>query len=105
MASLKIKKGDSVIVIAGADKGKTGQVLKVFPKTGKILISGVNVRTIHKKQTATDQGGKIKMEKPITISNVSVVDPKSGKATRVGFKVLEDGKKVRIAKKSGEVIG
>lgn len=101
----KIKKGDHVLVIAGKDKGKKGEVLKVFPKEERVLISGVAMVKRHTRPTQEDPDGGIKQfEAPIHISNVSAIDPKSSKATRVGFKTLKDGKKVRVAKKSGEVI-
>ena len=101
----KIKKGDHVLVIAGKDKGKKGEVLKVFPKEERVLISGVAMVKRHTRPTQADPDGGIKQfEAPIHISNVSAIDPKSSKATRVGFKTLKDGTKVRVAKKSGEVI-
>jgi len=102
--SVKIKKGDRVVVTTGRDKGKKGEVLKVFPKEDRALVSGVNVAKRHQKQTAKLQGGIVNKEAPIQLSNLAHVDPKSGEATRVGFKVLNDGRKVRFAKKSGEVI-
>jgi len=99
-----IKKGDKVIVITGADKGKTGDVLKVMPKEGRVIVKGVHVVKKHQRPTQKEAGGIIEKELSIDISNVALIDPKSGKATRVGYKMLDDGKKVRIAKKSGEVI-
>ena len=99
-----IRKGDSVIVISGSDKGKKGSVLKVFPKENRALVQGVNLVKRHQRQTQTQQGGIVNKESPIHLSNLAHVDPKSGKATRVGFKTLNDGRKVRFAKKSGEVI-
>jgi len=99
-----IKKDDNVIVITGGDKGKKGKVLKVFPKEGRALVQGVNVVKRHQRQTQKEQGGIITKEAPIQLSNIANVDPKSGKATRIGFKTLADGSKVRFAKKSGEVI-
>ena len=105
MSKLHIKKDDNVIVIAGADKGKTGKVLKVLVEKNRALVEGVNMVSKSTKPSAQNpQGGIVKQEAPIHISNLSLVDPKSGKATRVGIKVTEDGKKVRIAKKSGEEI-
>ena len=101
---VKIKKGDRVIVTTGRDKGKKGEVLKVFPKEDRALVSGVNIAKRHQKQTAKLQGGIVNKEAPIQLSNLAHVDPKSGEATRIGFKVLNDGRKVRFAKKSGEVI-
>jgi large subunit ribosomal protein L24 len=102
--AVKIKKGDRVIVTTGRDKGKKGEVLKVFPKDDRALVSGVNIVKRHQRQTQTAQGGIISKEAPIQLSNIAHVDPKSGGPTRVGFKVLGDGRKVRFAKKSGEVI-
>ena len=105
MSKLLIMKDDNVIVIAGADKGKTGKVLKVLVEKNRALVEGVNMVSKSTKPSAQNpQGGIVKQEAPIHISNLSLVDPKSGKATRVGIKVTEDGKKVRIAKKSGEEI-
>lgn len=101
---LKLKKGDQVVVITGKDKGKTGEISLVIPADNKVVVSGVNMMTKHKKPTQFSQGGLEKIEAPIHVSNVALADPKSGKATRVGFKDLKDGKKVRIAKKSGETI-
>ena len=101
----KIKKGDHVLVIAGKDKGQKGQVLKVFPKEERVLVSGIAMVKRHTRPTQADPDGGIKQfEAPIHISNVSAIDPKSSKPTRVGFKTLKDGKKVRVAKKSGEVL-
>ena len=102
--AVKIKKGDRVIVTAGRDKGKKGDVIRVFPKEDRVLVSGVNVVKRHQRQSQTQQGGIISKEAPIEVSNIAHIDPKSGGPTRVGFKVLGDGRKVRFAKKSGEVI-
>jgi large subunit ribosomal protein L24 len=99
-----IKKGDRVVVTTGRDKGKKGEVLKVFPKDDRALVQGINVVKRHQRQTQTQQGGIVNKESTIHLSNLAHVDPKSGKATRVGFKTLNDGRKVRFAKKSGEVI-
>ena len=99
-----IKKGDRVIVTTGRDKGKKGEVLKIFPKEDSALVQGVHVVKRHQRQTQTQQGGIVSKESPIHLSNLAHVDPKSGKATRIGFKTLNDGRKVRFAKKSGEVI-
>ena len=99
----KLKKGDKVVVLSGKDKGKKGDVTRVMPKDGKALVSGVNVAIRHQRQSAQGQGGRIAQEMPIDLSNLALVDPKSGEATRVGFRI-EDGKKVSYAKKSGEVI-
>ena len=104
MASLKIKKGDHVIVIAGRDKGKHGEVVEMLPKESRAVVRGVNVVRRHQKQTAALEGGIISKEAPIHISNLALEDPKDGKPTRIGFKFLDDGKKVRFAKRSGEVI-
>ncbi len=101
---LKIKKGDHVIVLAGKDKGKHGEVLKVMPKDNRVIVQGVNMVRRHQRQTANQEGGIITKEAPIHISNLALEDPKDGKATRVGFKILNDGRKVRYAKRSGEVI-
>lgn len=103
---LKIKKGDRVVVITGRDKGKVGEVLKVLPKDMRVVVQGVHRVKRHTKPTqANPQGGIVEKEGTIHISNVAHVDPKSGKPTRVGFKTLKDGSKVRFAKESGEVIG
>ena len=99
-----IRKGDSVIVISGSDKGKKGSVLKVFPKENRALVQGVNLVKRHQRQTQTQQAGIVTKEARIHLSNIAHVDPKSGKATRIGAKMLGDGRKVRFAKKSGEVI-
>ena len=105
MGKLHIKKNDTVVVLAGEDKGKTGKVFKVLVEKNRALVEGVNMVSKSTKPSAQNpQGGIVKQEAPIHISNLSLVDPKSGKATRVGIKVTEDGKKVRIAKKSGEEI-
>jgi large subunit ribosomal protein L24 len=100
----KIRKGDRVIVTTGRDKGKKGEVLKVFPLENRALVSGVNTVKRHQRQTPKQQGGILSKESPIAMSNIAHLDPKSGEATRVGFKILNDGRKVRFAKKSGEVI-
>lgn len=99
----KIKKGDRVIVLAGRDKGKQGEVIELRPKENRAVVRGVNVVRRHQKQSAQTQGGIVSKEAPIDLSNLGVEDPKDGKPTRVGFKVV-DGKKVRIAKRSGEII-
>jgi len=101
---LKIKKGDQVVVISGTSKGAKGEVLKVLREDNKLIVAGVNLRTKHNKPTQTSPGGIEKVEGPIHVSNVALADPKSGKATKVGFKVLKDGTKVRVARKSGETI-
>jgi len=104
MPSLKIKKGDHVIVLAGRDKGKHGEVIEVRPKENRALVRGVNMVRRHQKQTQTQESGIISKEGPIQLSNLALEDPKDGKPTRVGFKFLADGKKVRFAKRSGEII-
>jgi len=101
---VNIRKGDNVVVISGSDKGKKGSVLKVFPKENRALVQGVNMVKRHQRQTQTQQAGIVSKEAPVQISNIAHVDPKSGKATRIGFKTLGDGRRVRFAKKSGEVI-
>lgn len=102
---LKIKKGDQVVVLTGKDKGTKGEVLKVLPAESRVLVQGVNVVTKHQKPTQLSAGGLQKRELPVHVSNVALVDPKTGEATRIGYKVLKDGKKVRVARKSGETIG
>jgi large subunit ribosomal protein L24 len=104
MPSLKIKKGDRVIVLAGRDKGKQGEVIAVMPKENRALVRGVNVVRRHQRQTASQEGGIISKEAPIHLSNLALEDPSDGKPTRVGFKLLDDGRKVRFAKRSGELI-
>jgi large subunit ribosomal protein L24 len=104
MPKLKIKKGDHVVVITGKDKGKKGEVLKVLPEENRAIVKGVAMIRRHQKQTATQDGGIISKEAAIHISNLALEDPKDGKPTRVGFKFLKDGRKVRFAKRSGEVI-
>ena len=101
---LKLKKGDKVIVTTGKDKGKTGEITTVFPKEGRVVVAGVNMVKRHTKPSQESAGGIISKEMPIHVSNVALVDPKTGKATRVGYKVEKDGRKVRVAKKSGEVV-
>ncbi|GIX16829.1 MAG: 50S ribosomal protein L24 [Rhodothalassiaceae bacterium] len=99
----KLKKGDKVVVIAGRDKGKTGEILKVLPKENRAIVSGVNLVKKHQRPTPQEPGGIITKEAPIHLSNLMLADPKDGRPTRVGFKFVE-GRKVRFAKKSGEVI-
>lgn len=104
MSKLNIKKGDNVYVLSGEDRGKTGRVLKVIREKNRAIVEGVNIVTKAAKPSAKHpQGGLVKMEAPINVSNLSLIDPKSGKPTRVGYRI-EDGKKVRYAKKSGEEI-
>ena len=101
---MHVKKGDKVVVISGKDKGKQGTILAAYPKKNRVLVEGVNIVKKHSKPSqANPQGGIITKEAPIHVSNVMILDPKTGEPTRVGFKV-EDGKKVRIAKKSGELL-
>jgi large subunit ribosomal protein L24 len=104
MSAAKIKKGDKVVVLSGKDKGRHGEVTQVMPKDGKVLVSGINVHARHTKPTqARPQGGIVRVEAPLHISKVAVEDPKTGKPTRVRFEE-RDGKKVRIAVRSGELI-
>lgn len=100
----KIKKGDKVIVLTGRDKGKSGEVIEVRPTEGRALVRGVNLVRRHQRQTQSQAGGIISKEGPIQLSNLAIADPKDGKATRVGFKTLDDGRKVRFAKRSGDLI-
>ncbi len=100
----KIKKGDKVVVITGRDAGKEGEVLQVIREERRAVVSGVNLVKRHTKASRTEQGGIVSKEAPVHISNIAMRDPKDGKPTRVGYKVLEDGRKVRVAKRSGEVI-
>ena len=100
----KIKKGDKVVVLTGRDSGKSGEVIEVRPSENRALVRGVNLVKRHTRQTQTTQGGIITKEAPIHLSNIAIADPKDGKPTRVGFKTLADGKKVRVAKRSGETI-
>ena len=100
----KIRKGDKVIVLAGRDKGRSGEVIEVRPAEGRALVRGVNMVKRHQRQTAQQEGGIISKELPVQLSNIAIADPKDGKPTRVGFKVQPDGKKVRIAKRSGAEI-
>ena len=104
MIKLKVKKGDEVVVITGKNKGKKGKILSVFPKENKAIVSGINLVKKHTKPSQNSEGGIIQKELPIHISNISLIDPKSGENTRVGFKILDDGSKIRIARKSGEII-
>ena len=101
---LKIKKGDRVVVVAGRDKGKRGEVLQVIPAENRALVQGINVVRRHQKQTPQQDGGIVAKEAPIHISNIAIEDPSDGSPTRVGFKFTDDGRKVRFAKRSGETI-
>jgi large subunit ribosomal protein L24 len=100
----KIKKGDKVVLLAGRDKGRSGEVIKVMPDENRALVRGLNMVRRHQRQTASQEGGIISKEAPVDLSNLAIADPKDGKASRVGFKILEDGRKVRFAKRSGDLI-
>ncbi len=100
----KIKKGDKVVVLAGKDKGKTGEVIEVRPSDTRAVVRGVNIVRRHTRQSAQSEGGIIAKEAAIHLSNLALADPKDGKPTRVGFKILDDGRKVRVAKRSGDLI-
>jgi large subunit ribosomal protein L24 len=104
MAAQKIKKGDRVVILSGKDKGRTGEVVRAMPKENKVIVSGINVHARHRKPSQTNpQGGIERKEAPLHVSNVALADPKSGAPTRVRFET-RDGKKVRVAAKSGELI-
>lgn len=100
----RIKKGDKVVVLAGRDKGKKGEVVKMLPEENRAVVSGINQVKRHTKPSQTSAGGILTKELPIQISNLAHIDPKTGTPTRVGYKFLEDGRKVRFAKRSGEII-
>jgi large subunit ribosomal protein L24 len=100
----RIRKGDKVIVIAGKDKGRTGEVLRVIPAESRALVRGINVARRHQRQTPSQQGGMVSKEMPIHLSNLALADPRDNKPTRVGFRIAPDGRKVRYAKLSGDVI-
>ncbi len=100
----KIRKGDKVVVLTGKDKGRTGEIIQMMPKEGRALVRGVNLVKRHTRQTQNSEGGIVTKEAPIQVSNLALADPKDGKPTRVGFKINDDGSKVRVAKRSGEVI-
>lgn len=100
----KVRKGDKVVVISGKDKGKRGEVLRVLPRESRAVVQGINTVTRHTRPSMQTQGGLVKKEAPIHLSNLALIDPSSDKPTRVGFKRLEDGTKVRIARRSGEQI-
>ena len=104
MPKLKIKKGDNVVVISGRDKGKRGEVLRVFPTESRLIVQGIHVARRHTKQSMGNPGGIVEKELTIHVSNVAHIDPSSGRPTRVGYKTLDDGRKVRIARRSGEVL-
>jgi len=103
-AKLKIKKGDQVIVLTGKNKGSKGEVLKTMPADRRVIVQGVNVVKKHQKPTQFAAGGIVEKELPIHVSNVALADPKTDKPSRVGYKTLKDGKKVRVARKSGETV-
>ena len=100
----KIKKGDTVVVLTGKDKGRSGQVIEMITKTDHVLVQGINMVKRHTKQSQTSEGGIVAKEASIHISNLALADPKDGKATRVGIKTNDDGKRVRFAKRSGDLI-
>ena len=100
----RLRKGDDVVVISGRDKGKTGSILRVIPSEDRVIVDGINMVKRHTRPSQAQPGGIVDKEAPIHISNVALADPKGGSATRVGYRFLEDGRKVRVAKQSGEVI-
>nr|WP_306267401.1 50S ribosomal protein L24 [Pararhizobium sp. IMCC3301] len=100
----KLKKGDRVVVLTGKDKGRNGEIIRVMPKEGRAMVSGINMVKRHQRQSADVEGGIVNKEAAIQLSNLALEDPKDGKPTRVGFKVNDEGKKVRFAKRSGEMI-
>jgi len=100
----KIRKGDKVVVLAGRDKGRTGEVIEVNPAAGRALVRGINVVKRHQRQSAKQEGGVISKELPVHLSNIAIADPGDGKPTRIGFKIVGDGRKVRFAKRSGAEI-
>ncbi len=104
MKKFRLRKGDDVVVISGRDKGKTGSILRVIRSEDRVIVDGINIVKRHTRPSQAQPGGIVDKEAPIHISNVALADPKDGSATRVGYKFLEDGRKVRIAKQSGEVI-
>ena len=100
----RLRKGDDVVVVSGRDKGKTGSILRVIRSEDRVIVDGINMVKRHTRPSQAQPGGIVDKEAPIHISNVALADPKDGSATRVGYKFLEDGRKVRVAKQSGEVI-
>ena len=104
MNKLKLKKGDKIIVVAGKNKGNTGEIIKVFPNKNRAMVRGINIVKRHTKPTQNNAGGIVEKEGTIHISNIAYLDEKENKPSRLGFKILEDGRKVRMSKKSGEVI-
>ena len=101
---LKIKKGDKVVVLTGRDKGRTGEIVKSLPRENRVIVQGINMIKRHTRPSQTHGGGIVEKEASIHVSNVAIVDPKENKPTRIGFKTLDDGRKVRVARRSGEVI-
>jgi len=101
---MKVKKGDKVVVVTGREKGKTGEILRVMPKEARVLVQGVNMVKRHTRPSQTNPGGINELEAPLHVSNVALADPQDGKPTRVGYRTLEDGRKVRFARRSGEII-
>ncbi|HXP02694.1 MAG TPA: 50S ribosomal protein L24 [Stellaceae bacterium] len=104
MAKMKIKKGDNVVVISGRDKGKSGEVLRVFPAESRVIVQGVHIARRHTRQSMGNPGGIVDKELTIHVSNIAHIDPSSSKPTRVGYKFLDDGRKVRFARRSGEML-
>jgi large subunit ribosomal protein L24 len=104
MSKVKLRKGDHVVVMTGKDKGKKGEILKMLPAENRAVVKGVGIVRRHQRQTANQEGGIVAKEAPIHISNLAIEDPKDGKPSRIGYKFLKDGRKVRFAKRSGEVI-
>ena len=104
MPKLKIKKGDNVVVISGRDKGRTGEVLRVFPGEERLIVQGVHVAKRHTRPRMGEPGGIVEKELTIHISNLAHIDPQTNKPTRIGYRLLNDGRKVRVARRSGEVI-
>ena len=100
----KLKKGDNVVVLTGKDKGRSGEIMKMMPKEGKAVVQGINMIKRHQRQSANQEAGIVSREAAIQVSNLALADPKDGKATRVGIKIMDDGRRVRVAKRSGEVI-
>lgn len=104
MPKVKLRKGDHVVVMTGKDKGKKGEILKMLPAENRAIVKGVSIVRRHQRQSANQEGGIVSKEAPIHISNLAIEDPKDGKPSRIGYKFLKDGRKVRFAKRSGEVI-
>ncbi|MBM3544778.1 MAG: 50S ribosomal protein L24 [Alphaproteobacteria bacterium] len=104
MPKVKLRKGDHVVVMTGKDKGKKGEILKMLPAENRAIVKGIGIVRRHQRQSANQEGGIVSKEAPIHISNLAIEDPKDGKPSRIGYKFLKDGRKVRFAKRSGEVI-